>query len=155
MYEVSLYFIAPPNTKVRNNSRTYIIWWNAEGNALSFLCIGKFAISFFPEKHDGSRSCPTQPRASRILCAISASSSPFHLHFLFSSLFFFTARNYARNKRKALVDKSVPIKGNPFYYMQFRTLIQGCHELSREETFKIRARVVVLVRSRGRNQHIF
>lgn len=76
-----------------------------------------------------------QRRASRILCAISTSSFPFHLHFLFSSLLFFhgAARNYAWNKRKALVDESVPIKGNPFY-MQSRALIQGCHDLFREET---------------------
>lgn len=39
--------------------------------------------------------------------------------------------------------------------MQSRTLIQGCHELSREETFEIRARVVVLTRSKRRDQPIY
>ena len=94
----------------------------------------------------------TQPRASRILHVISASSSPFHLHFLFSPLLFFhgTARNYARNKTKGLVANRVPVKGNPFYYMQSRTLTQGCHVLFCEETIKLRARVVVLIRSRGK-----
>lgn len=39
--------------------------------------------------------------------------------------------------------------------MQSRTLIQGCHALFREERakkgFEIRARVIILIRSRGRN----
>lgn len=51
---------------------------------------------------------PAQPDASRILCAISASLSPFHLHFLLAVPLFFTALLVitGRNKRKALVDES-------------------------------------------------
>lgn len=58
------------------------------------LCVernsrSKVFFFFFFRKSDGSRSWPVQPRASRILCAISTSSSPFSTCISFSVLFFF------------------------------------------------------------------
>lgn len=112
-------------------------------NALLFLpgcaCIEKFAISFFPGK-----AAMIVGRVRRNL-ARHVFSAPFLSLYPRSTcisslvlLFFFTALLVItpRNKRKTLADKSAPIKGNPFYYMQSRTLIQGCHELFREETLK-------------------